>query len=177
MNAQFAGAERVYLIGYRGAGKSTVGPKLAQALGWNFADTDDEIISATGRTIAQLFTGPGEAAFRDYETAAMQKLSNTPKVVIATGGGIVLREENRVRLAASGYPIWLRAPAATLFGRIQADGGTTHRRPHLIAGGSQQEVETLLRVREPLYAAVARLTIETDKQSPDEVVSRILASC
>ncbi|MFL5330859.1 MAG: shikimate kinase [Gemmataceae bacterium] len=177
MNATFAGAERVYLIGYRGAGKSTIGHRLAQALHWEFADTDDEIISASGRTIAELFADPGEPAFRDYETAALQNLSKHQQIVIATGGGIVLRQENRAYLASWGFPIWLRAPAETLFARIQADAGTAHRRPHLIAGGSLHEVETLLRVREPLYATVARLIIDTDKQSPDEVVSRILASC
>lgn len=168
---------RIYLIGYRGAGKSTIGPLLAQRLNWAFADTDDEIISATQKSIAELFSNGGEPEFRAVESATLSRLSQRADLVIATGGGIVLQNDNRTIISKTGFPIWLRASAATLFHRIQNDPGTLHRRPHLVAGGSLEEVEQLLAVREPLYGTVAKMTVETDLQSPEEIVSTILASC
>jgi shikimate kinase len=170
-------AGRIYLVGYRGAGKSTVGPLLAERLGWGFVDTDDEIIKATGRSIADLFVDPGEAGFRVFETDVLTKCSAMLNHVVATGGGTVLRCENRTIFADTGIVVWLRAPAEVLFQRIQADAGSPLRRPHLVAGGSLEEVKTLLQVREPHYQSVAKIIIDTAGRSPDEVVSAILASC
>src|SRR4051812_17648318 len=101
---------RLFLIGYRGTGKSTVGPLLAAALGWEFADADDLIEAAAGRSVADIFAAEGEAGFRDREAAALAELCRGERRVVATGGGAVLRPANRELLAASGFVAWLTAP-------------------------------------------------------------------
>ncbi len=177
MSQIFAGYDRIYLIGYRGAGKSTVGLRLAERLGWLFADSDDEVIATSGKSILDIFENDGEAAFRQLEKATIRQLSAKNNVVIATGGGVVLRPENCELISQTGFPIWLRAPAETLFERIQGDPGSAVRRPHLIAGGSIDEVRKLLPEREAHYQSIAKLIVDTGARSQDEVVSAILASC
>ena len=168
---------RIYLIGPRGSGKTTVGRLLAGRLGWSFVDMDDVIESAAGRTIAEIFVTEGEAGFRDREAAALAELAHRPDHVIATGGGIVLRPESRLRLSESGYCAWLTAPAETLWDRIRADIATPARRPALTGLSPLDEIRHVLATREPLYRSVAHQSIPTDRQSPEAVVSAILAAC
>jgi len=165
----------LYLIGYRGTGKTTVGRVLAARVGRPFADLDERIETAAGRTIADIFAAEGEPGFRDRESAALRAASVEPPGVIATGGGIILRAENRELLRGSGRIAWLTAPAEALWARIQADAATAHRRPKL-AGGGLEEVTKLLAVREPLYREVANFIVETAGLSPDAVADSILAA-
>jgi shikimate kinase len=161
----------LFLIGARGTGKSTLGPLLAGRLRLNWCDADVLLEQRCGRSIRQIFVEEGEAGFRDREALLLQELAQWPGHVIATGGGIVLRAENRV-LLRRGPVVWLTAPAAVLWQRLQTDPSTTERRPNL-AGGGLAEVEELLAVRTPLYAQCADLTVDTVEHTPDEAIQSI----
>ena len=164
---------RCYLIGYRGTGKSTIGPLLAQSLGWSFMDADSVLENRYGNSIRQIFASEGEPAFRDKESLILQELAGYSKCVIATGGGIILRETNRQCLRRSGFIIWLSADPTTILRRIAADPTTQHRRPQLTTGGLG-EIETLLQLRIPFYQELADLKIDTSERSPTSLVEDIL---
>ncbi len=165
--------ERVFLIGYRGSGKSCVARLLAERLRWQWADADLVLQERAGRTIREIFATDGEAAFRDLEAAVLADLAGKTKHVIATGGGVVLRPENRRLLRDSGLVVWLTAPAADLWARIQQDAASAERRPPLTVGGLA-EVESLLRTRAPLYAETAHHRVDTTGRQPDDIVSAIV---
>jgi shikimate kinase len=165
----------LFLVGSRGSGKTTVARLLAERLGWAWADADEVLEARFGRSIHAIFAAEGEAGFRDRETAVLHELCERRKHVIATGGGVVLRPENRAQLRAAGRVVWLTADPATLWQRVSQDTGTAERRPALAQGGLA-EVEDLLRLRAPLYEAVAHLVVDTVGLAPQEVVERILAS-
>ncbi len=165
--------QRLFLIGYRGTGKSTVGLHLAALLGWDFLDADAVLEQSAGKSIAEIFAAEGEPAFRDRESAVLAELAAREHLVLATGGGVVLRPENR-SLLKCGYVAWLTAPPEALWQRILADATTAARRPALTTGGLA-EVEQLLAVREPLYREVADGVFPTEGRSPDEVAAAILA--
>lgn len=167
---------RLFLVGYRGTGKSAVGRLLAGTLGWSFADADALIEAAAGKSIADLFRDEGEPGFRDRESAVLAALCRTEDHVIATGGGVVLRPENRTLLKQSGPVIWLTASPDTIWSRLQSDPTTAARRPNLTAVGGLQEVLDLLAVREPLYREVATAAFPTDDRSPEQVAADILAA-
>jgi shikimate kinase len=160
------------LIGYRGTGKTTVAKLLAERLGWNWLDADAELERRSRQTIAQLFQQYGEPHFRDLESNVLKDLVNRDSWVLALGGGVVGREENRRRLKAAGTVIWLQADPETIFQRITADATTAQRRPALSVGGLD-EVRELLAARTPLYAQCADLIIDTTGKLPDEVAEQI----
>ena len=162
----------IFLIGYRGSGKTTVARLLAEKLGWQHIDADEYLERKYQRTIRQIFAEEGEAGFREKEAVVLAELSSLQAHVISTGGGIVLRPENR-ELLKTGFVIWLKAPASVLFERIQKDATTAERRPALTTGGLA-EIEQLLAVREPLYEQCAHMAIDCTELSPEEVVSRAL---
>ena len=162
----------LYLVGYRGTGKSTVGRLLAAASGGPFVDLDERIEADAGRSIAAIFADEGEAGFRDRESAALTA-TGSPNSIIATGGGVVLREENRRLLKSTGFVVWLQAPAAILWERIQADTLTAARRPNLTSGGLAEIVE-LLAARERFYREVANAVIDAGAASPEAVADAIL---
>lgn len=163
---------RVFLIGYRGTGKSAVAELLAARLGWDSLDADALLEARAGRSIREIFEKEGEGGFREREAALLEELCGGSKVVIATGGGVILREQNRQRLKKSGLCVWLTADAATIWERLQADAATAERRPNLTVGGLA-EVEQLLRVREPLYRACADFTVDTVGRSPAAVADEV----
>jgi shikimate kinase len=166
---------RLYLIGYRGSGKSTVGRALARLAKLPFFDADVELERAAGKTIRQIFLDDGEPAFRDLEAATLRQLSESAGAIIATGGGIVLREENRELLKSTGFIVWLDAPAEILAARILGDTTTAERRPNLSVGGREEIIELLAR-REPLYRECAHLRIDAADRSPDALAETILTA-
>jgi shikimate kinase len=166
----------LFLIGYRGSGKTTVGRLVADRLAWSFVDADTVLEERHGRTIREIFATEGEAGFRDKEAAVLADLCRRTNAVIATGGGIVLREANRELLKRHGLVAWLAADPQTLLARIQADPTTAERRPAL-AGGGLAEVEQLLAVREPLYRTCADVVIPVGALSPEQAADAILAAC
>jgi shikimate kinase len=162
------------LIGYRGSGKSTIGPLLAARLGWAFVDADALLEQREQTTIRAIFATEGEAAFRAKEAALLAELMERTNTVVATGGGVVLRADNRAQLRRS-FVVWLAAEPETLWERLQGDPLTRERRPNL-AGGGLAEVRELLTVREPLYRECANLEIPVGSLSPEAAVDAILAA-
>ena len=164
----------LYLIGYRGSGKTTVGRALADRLGWGFVDTDQQIEETAGRTIRDIFAESGETTFRDLETAAIEQVAGLAAAsVISLGGGAVLRERNRHILSHSGRCVWLRAPAELLYERISGDALTAQRRPSLSTLGGYAEVVELLARREPIYEQLADKQVMIAGLSPDLIVAEI----
>jgi shikimate kinase len=166
--------ERILLIGYRGTGKSTVGRLVAIELGWAFADCDDLIEASAGQSVAAIFAAEGESGFRDREAAALVELCGRDRLVIATGGGAILREKNRELLRSAGFTVWLIARPETIWSRLETDPGTVNRRPNLTSAGGVEEVRKLLADREPHYQAVADFAVDADRPSPDSVAATIL---
>lgn len=164
----------LYLIGARGSGKSSVGAVVAARLGRPFFDADTVLEADAGMSIRDIFAAEGEGGFRDRESATLRKLAGGSPAVIATGGGVILRAENREVVRTTGTVVWLNAPAELLWNRISFDPTTAARRPNL-AGGGLDEVKGLLAVREPLYAATAHAVVDASR-SPEEVAEAILTT-
>lgn len=163
---------RITLVGFRAAGKSTVGRQLARLLGWSFLDADAALAEELGQPIATFLTQAGEPAFRAREATCLARLlAEEAPQVLATGGGVVLREDNRQRLRTrGGLVVYLCAPVAVLQGRLRAHHGD---RPSLTGAGLVAEVAPLLAVRDPLYREVASQIV--DATAPVETVVEHLA--
>lgn len=163
-------APRVFLVGMMGAGKTTVGRHLARALGWPFIDSDREIEARSGATIATIFEVEGEAAFREREAAAIDELTQRAPLVLATGGGAILREDSRARLHGRGLVIYLRASADEIQRRTARD----RARPLLQTADPRARIEALLAAREPLYEAAAHLRFDSAAGNPRRLAQRIV---
>lgn len=165
----------VVLLGYRGSGKTSVGVKLADKLWAEFVDTDAEIVRRAGKTIREIFESQGEPAFRDLETAVLLEVLQRENDVIALGGGVVLREENRAALKASRYSrVYLRCDPQELNTRIHGDPKTADSRPALTQlGGGLEEIQSLLAAREPLYRECCTAELDVTNLNVDEVVQRL----
>ncbi|MEX2318140.1 MAG: shikimate kinase [Pirellulales bacterium] len=163
----------IFLIGYRGTGKSSVARELAQRLGYDWIDADDEIERRAAKPIASIFAEEGEAAFRDLEQLIVADLCRLRRTVIALGGGAVLREENRQSVTAAGSVVWLTASVDTIQKRLAGDPATASRRPNLTAAGGRTEIERLLAERTPLYRACATLEVDTEGKTAAEVADEI----
>lgn len=165
----------VTLIGYRGSGKSTVASGIATRLGCGWVDADDLLEREAGTTIAELISTRGEPAFRDLEATLLEQLLAVERGVLATGGGVVLREHNRALLRTRGRPVvWLAAPAAVLRDRLAADPTTAARRPALAGNDVLDEVAAAVIAREPFYRGSADGVIDVATAEPDEIVTRIV---
>jgi len=164
-------AQLLFLIGYRGTGKTATARLLAEKMGWRWLDADALLEERDGRSIRDIFAAEGEKFFRDRESAILQELAGLDQYVVATGGGIILRSENRERLK-QGTVVWLQATSDVLWQRLQADAATAQRRPNLAQGGLA-EIEELLHVRTPLYEACQDFTVDTSRLAADEVAQRI----
>ena len=162
---------RIYLIGFMGAGKTSVGWRLAKKLGWKFIDLDEDIERQQGRAVADIFREDGEAAFRQIERACLKRLSssaNNEKYVIALGGGTFLDPENRAIAESNGLTVWLKVSFSTIAGRVKIDG----TRPKFT---SKEQAESLHHSREAYYA-LAKLHISTEQGTPDTVADEILGA-
>lgn len=166
----------LFLIGYRGSGKTTVAAALAEQLGWPWLDADAELERRAGKSIKQIFAESGELAFRDLEAAVVADLASREQQIIALGGGAILRDQNVQAIQTSGKVVWLQASPETLVARIHADPTTVERRPNLTGQGGLAEIRELLAARSPLYAACADLTIDAERLSPDTIAREIIHS-
>ena len=162
----------VYLIGFRGAGKSTLAPVLAERLGWTAIEMDQQIEGSAGASITEIFARQGEEAFRQYETEVLGEVARGVGQVVSTGGGIVLREQNRQIMRNSGRVVWLQASAEATYQRLQLD---EHQRPPLTAHPMREEIEQLLAQRRPLYDAACHFAVDTETHKLNEVVNIILS--
>ena len=166
------------LIGMMGVGKSSVGRRVALRLGRQFLDTDRLVEDEAGCTVAEIFAGEGEPAFRALENAAVRRaLESDPYAVIAFGGGAVLEPTNRGLARELALVVWLQAPARELARRVSASmrrsGGTA--RPLLSQGRSPEQVlEDLARQREEAYRAAAHVLVDTSGRSPGQAATAVL---
>lgn len=164
-------SQPVFLVGPMGAGKTTIGKLLAQQLGYPFKDSDREIEERTGADIPWIFDVEGEAGFRQREVAVLADLALQGQLVIATGGGIVMREENRECLKSAGIVFYLTASTEQLLERTAKD----KRRPLLQVADPESRIRELLSIRDPLYAEVATHIIDTEKRAPKLVAQEMAA--
>lgn len=139
-----------------GSGKSSVGRLIAGRLGFQFVDTDVLIVQRAGMEISEIFASEGEERFRDLETAALESLTQRDRCVIATGGGVVLRERNRELLRDLGFVVLLTATEDVIFERVSRNS----RRPLLQTENPRETVAALLAARQPAYAAAAQWTLD-----------------
>ncbi len=165
----------ITLIGYRGTGKTTVAALLAEALHAPWWDADVELETRLGCSISALIGTRGEDLFRTEESATLATLLDRTPGVLATGGGVVIRPENRSALAArGGLVVWLTATVEVVRRRLAIDPTTLSRRPALSGTDPLAEVAATMLQREPWYRATAAMAIDTSHISPAEISRRIL---
>lgn len=160
------------LIGYRGAGKSSVGRLLAERLGWDLISTDAEIVRKAGLPVPDIVQRFGWDHFRNLESAVCRELADKDHLIIDTGGGAILRPQNVENLKATGSLVWLTVEVRTIIERI---GGDTQRPSLTGAKSFTDEVEEVLRERQPKYQAAADHIVATDEKSLAEVADTIMA--
>jgi shikimate kinase len=159
----------IYLVGLMGAGKTTVGRQLAKRLQRRFVDSDHEIEVRTGVRIPVIFEIEGESGFRKRETQVLCELSREPGLVLATGGGAVLAEENRRRLRDNGIVVYLHAPPNVLYERTRHD----RNRPLLQVDDPLAKLQLLYEQRDPLYREVAHIVVESREGAANTLAQRI----
>jgi shikimate kinase len=159
----------IFLIGFMGAGKSTVARLVAERTGRPFIDLDNLIEASEGCSVREIFENQGEAHFREVESAALASIPDRPPSIIACGGGVVLSDANRAELRRRGMVVYLRVSAGETLARVGADG----TRPLLSGHGGALAATKLLDARESLYAAVADITIDTVGRTPGEVARTV----
>jgi shikimate kinase len=159
-------ADKIYLVGFMAAGKTTVARALADRLGWRADDIDELIEARERRTVADIFARSGEPYFRALERDILHLLLPLRHLVVATGGGTFMDPDNRTAINIDGFSVWLDVPFEELLARIPADG----RRP---LAADRAQLERLYSVRQGAYAN-ARLRIDARGVRPDEVAERII---
>ena len=153
-----------------GSGKSSVGRRIATHTGLRFVDTDALVTARSGRSITQIFAQHGEAYFRDLETAVLAELDVASGLVLATGGGIVLREENRAALRHIGVVVWLDAAPDALFERVSRN----KKRPLLQTENPRASFDALLASRREIYASAADFSLDSTHLSHDDAARAVI---
>lgn len=161
----------IVLTGFMGTGKTTVGRLLAQKLGYLFVDTDERIVTVNGRSIPDIFREEGEAAFRRYETAVAQELGAKSGQVIATGGGLMMFEQNVAALSENGRLFCLTASVAEILRRVEREGGV---RPLLAGDDPAGKIQQLLSNRAEKYGRFPQ--IQTDNKTPEQIAGEIMSA-
>ncbi|MBD5543795.1 MAG: shikimate kinase [Lachnospiraceae bacterium] len=160
----------IILIGYMGCGKSTIGKRLSYAVRKPFLDTDKIIERKADRTISELFAEKGEAYFRDMETACIRELmAESGEYVIAAGGGLALREENRRLLKELGKVVYLRADPETIYERLKKDD----TRPLLKGENPKEKIRIMMGERAAVYEEAAEIIIDVDGKDFEDIVKEI----
>jgi shikimate kinase len=157
--------DNVFLVGPMGVGKTTIGRVLAEIMGLQFFDSDREIEASTGADIPWIFDVEGEDGFRIREVRMIDQLSRRKKIVLATGGGAVLAEKNRKRLAKRGVVVYLRASIRQQVERTSRD----KNRPLLQTPDPEKKIRELMKIRDPLYREVADIIVDTNRRNPRTV--------
>ena len=157
--------DKLYLVGFMGAGKTTVARALGRRLGWQVEDVDERIEAREHRTVASIFAQQGEPYFRQVERQVLSDLVPLRHAIVATGGGTFVDTENRSLMLADGAVVWLDVPLTGVFDRVPADG----RRP---LAADRAQMERLYQLRQLAYAQ-AHLRVDASAPVP-EIVERIL---
>ena len=163
------GTQNVFLVGLMGAGKTTIGRSLAKRLGLNFVDSDREIEARTGVSIPTVFEIEGEEGFRKREAQVISDLAQASGQIVATGGGAVLRAENRACMTSSGFVVYLNVPPFTLWERTRHD----RNRPLLQVEDPLLKLQELYAQRDPFYRDVADLVIDGNRTNAHSVLKLI----
>ncbi|MDP3482303.1 MAG: shikimate kinase AroK [Sulfuricella sp.] len=159
----------IFLVGLMGAGKTTVGKLIARHLNRPFVDSDHEIEKRTGVNIPLIFELEGEAGFRTREAAVIEELTGQKNIVLATGGGAILSQQNRDNLRRNGTVIYLRAKVEDLWQRTRHD----KNRPLLQTADPQAKLKELFAQRDPLYCEIADIIVDSGAQSVHALVHQI----
>lgn len=174
MNEQEVLPKNIVLIGFMGSGKSTVGRELHQKLGYHLTDMDQLIEESMGKKITEIFKEEGEQAFRDFETLQLMEIAKQTEKrhIVSTGGGIVIRPENRQLLRKLGYVVWLHAPESVILERTSR----SRDRPLLNQGDAAEKISELLGKRTPWYEEASHLKVDTAGLDSSEIATGILES-
>ena len=164
----------IILIGYRCSGKTSVGKRLAQKLGWLFVDTDDRLVEKDGRSIKEIVEGNGWEGFRRLENEVIQEVCAQDNTVIATGGGAILDPANADVIQKSGEVVWLKVSPQTVKQRMARDEGTDTLRPALTSRGLYEEIIDVLKERNPIYGQTMDIAVDTDDKGIEEIVGQII---
>ena len=162
-------SENIILVGPMGVGKTTIGSHLARKLKYDFVDSDTEIEKRTGASISLIFDIEGEEGFRKREAQMISELTERRHIVLSTGGGSVLDETSRQNIRSRGFVVYLKASVDILYERLKK----SRNRPLMETEDKLKIIEDLLAEREPLYLAVADITIATDGRSAQDVAREI----
>ncbi len=165
----------VFLIGYRGVGKTTLGQRLADRLGFTFLDTDQLICEKKGKPVREIVVEGGWKAFRRCEESVLSELFDQVGSVIATGGGAILHRQIWRKLREETTVIWLTADRDVICKRLAGDDSTDAMRPSLTGKGVCEELEEVLTSREPLYRETSHFKIDTGKMNVEDAIERIMA--
>jgi shikimate kinase len=160
----------VVLIGFMGTGKSSVGKLVAYRLGFQFVDNDSIIVERAGMEITEIFANFGEATFRDYETRALESLEHLNRCVISTGGGAVVREENRALLQRLGLVVLLTAREEIIFDRVTRNT----KRPLLSTGDPRTTIAQMLQERAGAYSEAAQVTVDTSDLNREQAAEAVI---
>ena len=174
MNPEPLNPLNLFLIGYRCTGKTTVGRSLAQELCRSFVDTDSLLVTQQRMSITEIVDAHGWEGFRGMEHVILKEVSTSDEQVVATGGGIVLNDENVMLMKKSGKIIWLRARLETVKARLLQDKRTQDFRPALTLNDNISEIEETMHSRGPLYQKAMDLFVDTDDNDIREVTEIIL---
>jgi shikimate kinase len=162
----------IVLIGFMGTGKSAVGRRVADSLGFEFVDTDQIVTELAGKSIPRIFAEDGEAVFRDWESEALRLCARSDHQVIATGGGIVTQTRNHPLLRQAGHMIWLKASPEVVFRRVERN----HERPLLQTPDPMATIRELLDARHPLYSVCSHELVDTSDLTLEETAHGITES-
>lgn len=163
--------QNIFLIGFMGAGKSTVAKALRKKLAMEQAEMDQMIVESEGMPISEIFEKHGEDYFRDVESNTLIGLEKKQNLIVSCGGGVVLRPENAAYMKKSGTVVWLKANPETIYERVK----DSKERPILNGNMNVAYISDLMKKREALYEAAADVTIETDGKSMEQICNEIIA--
>ncbi len=168
--------QRIFLIGFRGTGKTTIGTLLAQNLGYQFSDTDELICRAHG-SVEEIVKTRGWNAFRQFERDALNNSCSAANMVIATGGGAVLHTDFWIDLGDDSLVVWLYSDEKTTLSRLHKDGNSNGMRPSLTGKSIASETSRLLKKREPLYKRFSHERVSTVGKAIPEVEKELTEVC